>query len=115
MADFDITQEVLAAKRGIEFEELKRARWRVLRILSACSPSYGSDLLIHSVFVSVNRKTPERCPDLLAVQRMMQYLEDKGYCTIAKGEDWRARLLPPGVDFIENHSLRDDGIVRGDG
>ena len=96
-----------------EHERVKQARrkmirYRLLKILDAGRPTPLGEGLIKQVLVDVDLGA-----SLQDVRKAMQYLSDKKFLAITQERDyWLARLLPTGVDFLENPDASDNGISK---
>jgi len=96
-----------------EHEGLERARrlmirYRLLKILDAGGSLPVGEGLIKQILVDADLAASQS-----DVRRAMQYLADKSYIEIKKGSQyWDARLLPVGVDYLDDHSVVDSGIAR---
>lgn len=94
-----------------DLEQARRrmVRYRILRILEA-----GRPLPVGEGLISQCLDDQDLQPTLQGIRRALQYLADKGYCELDTESEthWQARLLPPGVDFLEDPRAADPGIAR---
>lgn len=94
----------------LELARVKMIRYRILKILDAGRPyPVGEGLLVEVLADADLRVTQHES------RKALQYLSDKGYLAITEppgGAYWEARLLPPGIDYLENPNTDDQGIAR---
>lgn len=96
----------------LELARAKMIRYRVLKILDAGRPYPVGESLIVEVLDDVDLAVTR-----LEARRALRYLSDKGYIEVVIREPqlagvWESRLLPPGVDYLENPRAEDAGIAR---
>lgn len=92
----------------LELARIKMIRYRILKVLDVGRPYPVGDGLLVDVLVDADLNVTQ-----LETRRALQYLCDKGYVEIKdQNTHWEARLLPKGVDYIENPHIKDDGISR---
>jgi hypothetical protein len=93
-----------------KLEKAKRRmlRYRVLRTLQIGYPRPVGETLISEVVVDADlAATPTE------IRSALTYLGDSGYVELNQaGEYWEAKLLPKGVNFLEDDSIKDPGIAR---
>jgi len=88
----------------------KMIRYRILRILDVGRPLPVGEGLIQEVLVDADLEATQT-----DVRKAMQYLADKRFVEINKPRGmpyWEGRLLPAGVDYIENPEHDEPGIAR---
>lgn len=93
----------------LDFARTRMARYRILKILDAGRPYPVGEGLIGQVLVDCDlQPSPDR------IRRAMQYLADKGFIELdtVSQPHWQGRLLPAGVDFLENPRATDPGIAK---
>lgn len=93
----------------LNYAKIKMARYRILKILDAGRPVPVGEGLIAEILVDVDLQMTQ-----WETRRALQYLCDKKYVAldIHHGEPWLARLLPEGVDYLEDPRRSDPGIAR---
>lgn len=94
----------------LELARIKMIRYRILKILDAGRPYPVGEGLLVDVLADADLRVTQH-----EARKGLQYLSDKGYLTIIEPPGaayWEARLLPPGVDYLENPHAVDDGIAR---
>lgn len=96
----------------LENARRKMVRYRILKILDAGRPLPVGEGLIGSILIDADLDATES-----DVRKALQYLEDKGFVEIEMpkrgiNSHWSARLLPTGVDYIENAHIDEPGIAR---
>jgi repressor of nif and glnA expression len=95
---------------NLEAARAKMARYRILKILDAGRPLPVGEGLIAQILVDADLQVTQ-----MGIRRALQYLTDKGYVELAKpngAEYWEARLMPKGVDYLEDAHIVDPGIAR---
>lgn len=90
----------------------KMVRYRILKILDAGRPLPVGENLIADILIDADLDATQN-----DVRKALQYLQDKNYLAIEMPKrgvstHWSARLLPTGVDYIENIHIDDAGIAR---
>ena len=98
----------------LENARRKMIRYRILKILDAGRPLPVGEGLINTILIDADLSATQS-----EVRRALQYLQDKNYLEVEMPKrgvsvHWSARLLPTGVDYIENVSMEDPGIARPD-
>ncbi len=93
----------------LEKARLRMIRYRILKILDAGRPSAVGEGLIRDVLTDVDLGASAN-----DVRRALQYLDDKGYVELkeSKRKPWNGRLLPKGIDYLEDVDQEDAGIAR---
>jgi hypothetical protein len=96
-----------------ELEKLEKAkrrmlRYRVLRTLQIGYPRPVGERLISEVVVDADlAATPEQ------IRGALTYLGDSAYIELhTQGQYWEAKLLPKGINFLEDDKITDPGIAR---
>lgn len=98
----------MSLKTKLELARIKMVRYRILKVLDAGRPYPVGDGLLVEVLVDADLNVTQH-----ETRRALQYLCDKGYVEIKdQHTHWEARLLPRGVDYLENAAIQDDGIAR---
>lgn len=95
-----------------DLEQARRrmVRYRILKILDAGRPHPVGEGLISEVLVDADLSVSPN-----SIRKALQYLADKGYVHLSEprgASHWEARLLPKGVDYIEDDASEDPGIAR---
>lgn len=96
----------------LERARIRMTRYRVLAILNAGNPYPVGEGLIAQVLDDCDlQPTPD------GIRRSLQYLADKGLVSLDMTSEphWQARLLPAGVDYLEDPRASDPGIARPPG
>jgi len=92
----------------LEQARVKMIRYRILKTLDAGRPYPVGDGLLVEVLVDADLNVTQH-----EIRKALQYLNDKSFVKLDdKGTHWEARLLPAGVDYVENPSVVDMGITR---
>lgn len=100
----------MSLQTKLELARVKMIRYRILKILDAGRPYPVGEGLIVEVLDDVDLAVTQH-----EARKALQYLSDKGYVAIKEPPGaayWEARLLPPGVDYLENPLAEDFGIAR---
>lgn len=96
---------------SIESTKKQLKRWRVLKVIESGSITGVTDTLTELVLSDT-----ELPSSLQEVREIFQYLSDQQFCTIKRiesdREEWVARILPLGIQFIETRTMKDAGIAR---
>jgi len=94
----------------LEQARTKMVRYRILKVLDAGRPyPVGEGLLVEVLGDADLRVTQHE------IRRALQYLADKKFLQVKEvsvGQHWEARLLPPGIDYLENPTAESRGIAR---
>lgn len=96
-----------------ELEKLEKARrkmlrYRLLRTLQIGYPRPVGEGLIAQVVVDADLAATHE-----QIRAALTYLADSQFIELhVAGEFWEGRLLPKGVNFLEDESLMDPGIAR---
>lgn len=94
----------------LEQARTKMVRYRILKVLDAGRPyPVGEGLLVEVLGDADLRVTQHE------IRRALQYLCDKGFLEVKEvdiSRHWEARLLPPGIDYLENPMAQSRGIAR---
>ena len=92
----------------LQHAKVKMIRYRILAILDAGRPLPVGESLILDILIDADLDAT-----MNDVRRALQYLNDKRFVEIVKHPThWDARLLPDGIDYLEDSDARDVGIVR---
>ncbi len=100
----------MTLKTQLELARVKMIRYRILKVLDAGRPYPVGEGLLVEVLVDADLNVTQN-----EIRKALQYLEDKGYLKLKQPDNaahWEARLLPQGVDYLENPSHDDSGITR---
>ncbi|HFD87521.1 MAG TPA: hypothetical protein ENJ35_07590 [Gammaproteobacteria bacterium] len=100
----------MTLKTKLELARVKMIRYRILKVLDAGRPYPVGDGLLVEVLVDADLNVTQH-----EIRKALQYLADKGYLALSQPDSaahWEARLLPQGVDYLENPSHDDPGITR---
>jgi len=86
----------------------RMVRYRVLKILDAGRPLPVGEGLIKDILGDADLEATSQ-----DIKKALQYLCDKNFVEIKKMPGyWEARLLPFGVDYLENPDIEETGIAR---
>jgi len=92
----------------LEQARTKMIRYRILKVLDAGRPYPVGEGLLFEILSDADLRATQH-----EIRRALQYLCDKKFLDIKEaGSHWEARLLPAGVDFIENPRAESRGIAR---
>jgi hypothetical protein len=97
---------------NLDVSKKRLKRWRTLKIIESGSVCGVTDTLTELVLSDT-----ELPSSIGEVREIFQYLADQQFCAIKKvphseKEEWIARILPLGIQFIENRTMEDLGISR---
>lgn len=93
---------------NLEAARARMTRYRILRILDVGRPMPVGEGLIAQILVDADLQVTQ-----VGIRRALQYLADKQYVELSRApEYWDERLLPAGVDYLENQHIVDPGIAR---
>lgn len=85
-------------------------RYRILKVLDAGRPYPVGEGLLVEVLGDLDLQATAH-----EIRRALQYLADKSFVEVAEPrgmQHWEARLLPAGVDYLEDPHAVDPGIAR---
>lgn len=97
----------MSVHEDLERARRKMIRYRILKILDAGRPYPVGEGLIESVMIDADLNATK-----IESRKALQYLSDKKYVALETKEVWEGRLLPHGVDYLENPEMDDVGIAR---
>lgn len=94
---------------NLDTQRIKLKRWRALKAIEAASTIGVTEELIAIVLDDV--RLPSSPTE---IREILRYLSDSGYIALnaPKYGTWHARLLPKGIQFIEDPNIEDIGIKR---
>lgn len=98
---------IMSDHEKLEQARRKMIRYRILKILDAGRPYPVGEGLIELVMIDADLNASK-----MESRKALQYLCDKKYVDLETKEVWEARLLPYGVDYLENPDIDDVGIAR---
>lgn len=114
MRDDEFITHIEKNQRRYDYNAVRVARWRILRIADKCHRG-AADSLINLVFNDLG-ELGEPSLALDEIRDAMTYLESRGFLKIHRGTlGWIANMTPDGNEFLLNPDAHDEGIVRGDG
>jgi len=96
-----------------DHDDLMRAqrrmvRYRILKILDTSRPLPVGESLINEILIDADLGATSQ-----DIRKALQYLCDKGFVDIKEMPGrWESRLLPAGVDYLENSDVVEAGIAR---
>lgn len=96
----------------LELARIKMTRYRILKTLDVGRPYPVGDGLLVEILNDADLNVTK-----LQVRRALQYLQDKGFVEVVEpkgASHWEARLLPAGIDYVEDTTQVDSGISRPD-
>ncbi|HYE35469.1 hypothetical protein [Methylocaldum sp.] len=92
----------------LQMARIKMIRYRVLKTLEAGYPYPVGDGLLADVLTDADLQASQG-----DVRKALTYLSDKGYIELTEGREfWEGKLLPKGIDYLENPTMEDVGITR---
>jgi len=94
---------------ALEQARRRMIRYRVIAILDAGRPYPVGESMLLDVLTDADLAATQD-----DVRKALQYLCDKGFVEIEINERkvWESRLLPDGVDYLENKNIDEPGIAR---
>ena len=94
--------------QNLEQAKRRMVRYRILMILDAGRPIPVGEGLINETLSDADLGASPK-----DIRKALQYLCDKKFIDIQKMPGhWDARLLPVGVDYLENPNIQEIGIAR---